>query len=536
MKYFLGLSSTYHFADTLRHTFATGDEYNLSELRAFLAAHYGATFDHVAIYQNGRTALNVAIKAVTKRGGKVVITSLTCYAVVQAVKAAGCVPIFADVDPKTLHFGKPELEKAIEGEKDVQAVIVQNNLGIPADIAGIEEVAKAHKLVIIEDLAHCAGVRYADGREAGTVGRVAALSFGKAKSIDTITGGAVVFSDPLDSPVKQPEKAPLFKDNFRARIYPLLSLIIRACYNIHPKVGKYLTSTLVRIHAIKRSADGDVDSDTRLSFWQCKLALRQLKAMPHRGRGPLRDFYLVDNRDALLDRMEKSGFFFREIWYDIPVAPERYFRKADYHPAECPVATKIATQIVNLPTYYDAADLKPALKMIRLTLADKTENTSEDEANEPLTEAEKKAKIRAEKVERKKAKRAAKKTAKKSANKSDKAKPEVSTEPEVATKSEAAAAESERLLQTRAASEASTEPSTGGDVQAQARLDASDAARREAKQRSETAADASDSATSAPEPEYKGNAVMRQAPRKLSDREKLKLELESGKKEGPSVI
>ena len=198
MKYFLGLSSQYTAGQTLSHLFATGSEFDLSELRAFLAAHYGSTYDHVAVYANGRTALSVALKAICKRGGKVVITSLTCYAVVQAVKAAGLVPIFADVDPKTLHFGGKELEDALKGEDNVQAVIVQNNLGIPADIEAIEKVAKARKLQIIEDLAHCAGVRYADGREAGTVGRAAILSFGKGKSVDVISGGAVVFADPLD--------------------------------------------------------------------------------------------------------------------------------------------------------------------------------------------------------------------------------------------------------------------------------------------------------------------------------------------------
>ena len=93
MKYFLGLSSQYSLGDILRHTFAFGDEYQLPELRAFLAAHYGATFDHVAVYSNGRTALNVAIRGVAPRGSKIVVTSLTCYAVIQAVKSAGCVPM-----------------------------------------------------------------------------------------------------------------------------------------------------------------------------------------------------------------------------------------------------------------------------------------------------------------------------------------------------------------------------------------------------------------------------------------------------------
>ena len=404
-RYFLGLSSTYSAGDTLRHTFATGSEYDLSELRAFLAAHYGATFDHAAVYSNGRTALNVAVKELVKRGGKVVVTSMTCYAVIQAIKNAGCVPIFADIDKDTLHFGKKELEKALEGENNVQAVLVQNNLGIPADIEGIEEVAKTRKLIIIEDLAHCAGVKYADGREAGTVGRATILSFGKGKSIDAVTGGAVVFTDPLDPPVNQPGEPPAFKDNVRARFYPLLCAIIRGGYRLNRKLGRGLTAMLVKMHAIKRSADGKIDQNLRLTFWQCKMALRQLKSLSHRGRKPIRDFYLVDDRDETLAELVKAGYEFHDIWYETPVAPERYFHKADFHPDACPVASETATKIVNVPTWYGDDPMRPALRIIKKHLMNEDDISDEEleiteaEKYQKAIEADKKAKKEATKKE-----------------------------------------------------------------------------------------------------------------------------------------
>ena len=414
MKYFLGLSSQYSVGDIIRHTLAIGDEYQLPELRAFLAAHYGATFDHVAVYANGRTALNVAIKAVAPRGSKVIITSLTCYAVVQAVKSAGCVPVFADVNKETLHFGAKELKKALQGETNVKAVIVQNNLGIPINIEEIEEVARVCKLSIIEDLAHCAGVRYADGREVGTVGRVTALSFGKGKSIDTVSGGAVIFTDPLDQPVKQPVNPPKHAENFRARFYPLFSAIIRRLYYVHPKAGKAFTAFLLKTKQIKRSADGVVDPKTRLTYWQCKLALRQLRAMPHRGRKPLRDFYLVKDRDEVLKGLEKKGYYFSDIWYDMPVAPKRYFKKADFHPDQCPVATELAEQIINLPTWYDPSELRSAKRLIMTHLVDNPDEEAENAEvpEDEMTEDEKRAKIKAERAARKKQVKADKKAKK----------------------------------------------------------------------------------------------------------------------------
>ena len=595
MNYFLGLSAQYSTADVFCHLFAYGSEYDLSELRAFLAAHYGATYDHVAVYSNGRTALNVAIKAIAKRGGKVVVTSMTCYAVVQAVKSAGCVPIFADIDPETLHFGKKELEKAIEGESNVQAVIVQNNLGIPADIEGIEEVAKAKKLAIIEDLAHCTGVKYADGREAGTVGRAVALSFGKGKSIDTVTGGAVIFTDPLDTPVAQPTDTPRLSDNFRARFYPFFGLVIRGLYSIHPKAGKYLTSALVRIGAIKRSADAKIDTKIRLTYWQCSLALTQLRSLPHSGRKPIRDFYLVKDRESVLRKFELDGYFFNDIWYDLPVAPERYYKKADFHPAECPVATEIAKQIVNLPTYYDQAEMKSALKIIQRYAVNETEfEELKDEDN--LTEAEKKAKIKAEKKAKAKAKREEKlgkskkhKAAKKEQKEVEKIEDETTSKDEkeqnTPEKSERQEKVAKKVVEKVASiaktkKKAETKKEDKNEKEALSALEEKSsllAAAEESKKEEKTDKKPASKSETKPEPESKSKPetkkepksepkpkpepkpepkleteaktaepatkkaprkepVMRVAPKKLTEREKLKLELEKGRKDGPSVL
>ncbi len=600
MKYFLGLSSQYTLGDVFRHTLAIGDEYQLPELRAFLAAHYGATFDHVAVYANGRTALNVAIRGVAPRGSKIVITSLTCYAVVQAVKSAGCVPIFADVDKDTLHFGAKELEKAIKGETGVKAIIVQNNLGIPVDIEAIEKVAKLHKLSIIEDLAHCAGVRYPDGREVGTVGRVAALSFGKGKSIDAVSGGAVVFTDPLDPPIKQPVNPPKHAENFRARFYPLFSLITRGFYYVHPKVGKAFMAFLLKTKQVKRSADGVVDPKTRLTFWQCRLALKQLRAMPHRGRRPLRDFYLVKDRDEVLSGLEKKGYYFSDIWYDLPVAPKRYFSRADFHPDLCPVAATLAEQIINLPTWYDPAHLRSAKRLI---MAHLTENADENAENaevpeDEMTEDEKRAKIKAERAARKKQIKADKKVKKEKikkqkadgapdeevtddSNDSEKTKKpkagakqkiakmlenaskKVAETPEEKKKEKAAEkkAKEKKRREKEAAKLAALEEksnilaATDDREQEEADIDEDvedlnvdedddifvRPKQPETKPEAKSVRPATPSRAMAESP--KQNPVsrpkpsgMRKAPPKLSDREKLKQELEAGKKEQPSVL
>lgn len=361
--YFLGQAANYKGLKTWRHFFAFGNKNDSDELRAFLAAHYGTTRDRVALYHNGRSALAVAMKKLLPEKTSVVVNAFTCSAVIRAIKAAKCTPVYADISIENLHFGASELIKVLKQNRDVSAVIVQNTLGIPCDIKNIEEICNRKKLVLIEDLAHCTGVFYSDGREVGTVGRVACLSFGKGKSIDTISGGAVVFRGDEDEPVKQPEKRPKLGESMRDRWYPVFAGQIRTLYYIG--LGKILTAFLVKIGCIERSADSRLATNTRLTHWQAKLALKQLKSLPRNGREPIRDFYLVKHRKELLGKLERYGYVFNDIWYDCPVAPRRDFKKLKYPEEDCPVAVAVSKHIVNTPTHYEKSDLTTAYKIIK---------------------------------------------------------------------------------------------------------------------------------------------------------------------------
>lgn len=360
--YFLGQAGNYRAGDILRHLFAVGTRKSSRNLKSHLAERYGVKRSQVLLYHTGRTALAAAIKTLVPEGSEVVATSLTCYAVYEAITGAKCQPVFADVDLNTLHYGGRELEKVLKTHNNVKAIIIQNNLGIPCDIASIEQVAKKHNLIIIEDLAHCAGVRYKDGREAGTVGAAAALSFGKGKSIDTICGGALVMRTDVKMPTA-PRKLPKFADRFRDRFYPLFGAEIRGFYHFGIKAGRVFTSALIHLGFIKRSADESLNFNTRLTHWQARLALRQFMKLPE-SREPLRRFYFVDDRDKVLSKLAWRGFIMYDTWYDVPISPERYYKKVGLDEGTCPNAVYAAEHIVNLPNHYAFTELRDARNII----------------------------------------------------------------------------------------------------------------------------------------------------------------------------
>ena len=394
--YFLGLAAGYSGRQIWRHTFTVGRERDRAALQRFLTQKYKG---QAILTKNGRSALALALKAYFEPGDAVIVNGFTCYAVYEAIKAAKLIPIWVDINKSDLNFDANILEGLISDSKisgdsrpyatneernerssarndgpkrasrelpksysSVKGIIIQNSLGNPVDIVAIEKFARKHNLVIIEDLAHCAGVKYADGREAGTVGAATALSFGKDKAIDTISGGAVIFRDPCKTAIETPSKLPKISDTLRARFYPLFGAMSRGLSHIH--LGGLFTRCLVRIHWIEKSADSKLDLERKIAKFEAKLALRQLKDLKKSGEPPLREFYLVRDRVEVLKKLQENGYYFGGFWYERPVSPERYYKKVHFPEDKCPVSTEVAAKIINFPTHYEAKALKRAHEII----------------------------------------------------------------------------------------------------------------------------------------------------------------------------
>ena len=364
---FIAHASQFCLKKTLRQLFAFGFKKDSEKLKSYIAERYQVEAENVALYGSGRTALSEAIKYFTKPGDKVAITALTCFAVVEAVRSANCKPVYLDVNLKNLHFDAKALEKACVNNPEIKAVIVQNNLAYSCDIANIESVAKKYNLALIEDLAHCVGMDYSDGREAGMVGDAVIMSFGKSKSLDLISGGLLFLrkTDKRKKSFAVPVDLPSLADRFRTRLYPLFGAITRALFHLQLgriNFGRLYTAFLLQTHQIQKSADAKLDNSIRLTHWQAKLALRDLKKIKH--RTPLRRFYFVENRAELLKKLTTAGFIIDDIWYSSSVSPERYYAQANFDEKACPKAVFAANHLINLPNWLNIFELAEARHLI----------------------------------------------------------------------------------------------------------------------------------------------------------------------------
>ena len=101
----------------------------------------------------------------------------------------GAIPVFADVDARTLNLDPAALEEAIT--ERTKAVVAVDMFGYPCELDQIRAICEQHGLALIEDAAEALGAEY-KGRPVGGHGASAVFGFYPNKQIATGEGGAVV--------------------------------------------------------------------------------------------------------------------------------------------------------------------------------------------------------------------------------------------------------------------------------------------------------------------------------------------------------
>lgn len=134
-------------------------------------------------------ALAVLYDFNAQRGDEVIVPSLSFVATGNAVLQAGFIPVFVDIDRKTLNIDPSKIERAIT--KKTKAIMPVHLVGKPAEMDAINKIAKKYGLFVIEDAAEAYGAVY-KGKNIGTLGDMAAFSLYVAHIVSTIEGGIVV--------------------------------------------------------------------------------------------------------------------------------------------------------------------------------------------------------------------------------------------------------------------------------------------------------------------------------------------------------
>lgn len=123
-----------------------------------------------------------------KPGDEVILPSFTFVSTANAVVLRGAVPVFVDIRPDTLNIDENLIEAAITPK--TKAIIVVHYAGVSCEMNRILEIARIHKLHVLEDAAQGVGATYY-GKNLGTLGDLGAVSFHETKNIVSGEGGAL---------------------------------------------------------------------------------------------------------------------------------------------------------------------------------------------------------------------------------------------------------------------------------------------------------------------------------------------------------
>lgn len=177
--------------EVLTGTHVAGDGAKGRELEHLLRESTGAC--GVLAVNSCTAALEIAlIVAGLAPGDDVILPSFTFVSTANAVIKAGARPVFADIDPITLGLDPQDVARRITPR--TRAILPMHYAGMACDMAALDAIAKAHRLIMIEDAAH--GVNATcGGRALGTLGALGALSFHETKDLVCGEGGALLVRD-----------------------------------------------------------------------------------------------------------------------------------------------------------------------------------------------------------------------------------------------------------------------------------------------------------------------------------------------------
>jgi len=172
--------------------FSKGEDSKVSLFEKDYAAHMGTRY--ALGVTSGTAALYCAMAALEiGPGDEVILPAWTWYACYDAIVLSGALPVFAEID-ESFDIDPGDMERKITPR--TKAILAVHLQGCPADMDRITEMAKRHRLRVIEDCAQCVGGRHR-GRFVGAIGDIGIYSFQVSKTIPAGEGGAVVTSDPV---------------------------------------------------------------------------------------------------------------------------------------------------------------------------------------------------------------------------------------------------------------------------------------------------------------------------------------------------
>jgi dTDP-4-amino-4,6-dideoxygalactose transaminase len=315
----------------------------VEECERRVAAYSGC--EHAVGVSSGTDALLVCLMAEGIGPGDEVITSpYTFAATVGSIARLGATPVFVDICPDTYNLDVSQIARRITSR--TKAILPVHLFGQCAEMDPILEIARRHKLVVIEDAAQAIGAEY-QGRCAGSMGDYGCFSFFPSKNLGCAgDGGMVVTRDAARAEKLRTLRAHGSKPKYYHRVLGgnfRLDALQAAVVNVKlPHLYGWTARRQANAERYRRlfTAAGSV-GDGRLT----------LPRPPQHGRHVYNQFVLrTERRDELQAHLKAWGIG-SEVYYPLPMHLQECFAALGYRPGDLPESERAARQTLAIPIF-----------------------------------------------------------------------------------------------------------------------------------------------------------------------------------------
>lgn len=320
--------------------------------------------------------------------GEVITTPYTCITAVNPILVAGLTPVYHDIDPSILSTGKPD-DKLCKGK--TKAIVMQHTLGMIGDKSNLRKYADKHKLILVEDAAHCIS-RFARDKDNNILADISVHSFGVEKVLTGTKFGGAIWVNP-ELKTKNPElyerinekfsklKSPDRHMAFRVRTYRLNNAVIQ---RLHGGLRRNFRSFTIKAGILEPpiypfEQDGQQDEPCTTNKYINERILDQLEILKGnyirrtanvelyhsklkskhfskvtKLQEPLLAFPILfetaEKANEAYDMLTSQGYFIRR-WYSPLLYPgPNSLSIYRYNPKKVPIAEDISRRVLCLPT------------------------------------------------------------------------------------------------------------------------------------------------------------------------------------------
>lgn len=310
---------------------------------------------------SGTACVHLAVAALDlEPGDEVIVPPITDIGSILPILWQNAVPVFADVDPRTMVLDPAAAEAQITPR--TKAVIAVHLAGVACPMDELLRICRAHHLVLIED---CSQAYWAEhrGRLVGSMGDMACFSLQQSKHITCGEGGLMTTSNP-----EYAERALLFSDKAWPRDSGSLGscrfLFLSQNYRMSELAGAVALAQLKKVKDVvdrRRARAAQLieaiqgiegveapwtPPDTMHSYWLFMLRVSD----PAINTQAFGDALIAEGVPAwvryIVDPLYMSPIFTEPRTYGTSGYPLKTYGRQEYAPGLCPGAEKALSQVI----------------------------------------------------------------------------------------------------------------------------------------------------------------------------------------------